>query len=81
MTADEGAPPSSPAPVSPQELASRLDAAGQGHVLRFLPELPADARDALLAQVAALDLERLQGLIDEVLGAEPETSDASVEPP
>jgi len=42
----------------------RLEAVGQDHVLKYADELTDSGRAALLAQVDALDLEALPGLID-----------------
>ena len=40
-----------------RELCDRFTAAGQGHVFRFLPRLPAHERRALLAQARRIDLD------------------------
>lgn len=46
------------------EVKSRLDKVGQSHLLRFFDELDAQHQRSLLAQIAALDLERLPTLIE-----------------
>jgi UDP-N-acetylglucosamine/UDP-N-acetylgalactosamine diphosphorylase len=68
--------------------AERLSAAreqlsrhGQEHLLRFAPELASAELEQLLDQLEALDLPRLRRLVDEVLGAAPDTAQADLAPP
>jgi UDP-N-acetylglucosamine/UDP-N-acetylgalactosamine diphosphorylase len=46
------------------DLRARLEAAGQGHLLRFMDRLDAAGRDRLLEDIAALDLDLLATLRD-----------------
>jgi len=55
----------------PREHAERLAAHGQEHVLRFADELDERGRARLARQLARLDLDRVQRMIDEVLAHEP----------
>lgn len=65
----------------PAGLVERLKHAGQEHLLRFHEELPEPARRKLLAQIAALDLEALPGLVAEYVKNKPAfTLPAGVEP-
>ncbi len=50
--------------VNEAEIRERLDAVGQGHLLRFAAELSGDSRAALVERVGALDIERLPRLIE-----------------
>jgi UDP-N-acetylglucosamine/UDP-N-acetylgalactosamine diphosphorylase len=52
-------------------VAGRLEQVGQGHVLRFYPELEPARQRSLLEQAAALDLEALPGLIDRYVKNKP----------
>lgn len=54
-------------------VAKRLEAHGQGHVLAFYDELPPDRQAALLEQAAALDLERLDRLVERYVRTAPAT--------
>jgi UDP-N-acetylglucosamine/UDP-N-acetylgalactosamine diphosphorylase len=54
------------------DLRARLEGLGQGHVLNFYDELPAPRRAALLAQLAALDLDRLPGWIERYVMSKPD---------
>ncbi len=47
------------------DLRPRLQAANQAHLLTFVDRLSDSDRNALLTQLAAIDLDRLPGLIDE----------------
>ncbi len=75
MTTEPGAQPSA------ADLTERFEAAGQGHVCRYLPELSEVERDGFLRQLAALDLPRLETLIGAVLAAAPADATGAVEPP
>ncbi len=63
----------------PTDLAARLARHGQEHLLRFWDELDAEARARLAAEVASLDLVRLDALIDDLVHRE-EPSTASTGP-
>ena len=52
---------------APDDLVERLQRHGQAHVLRFLDRLEPGPAAALVAQLQALDLDRLQRLIEAVL--------------
>ena len=52
-------------PTSLQAIAHRLETVGQGHLLRFYDQLDDDKKRALLAQIAAIDLEGLPRLVHE----------------
>lgn len=53
------------------EVRRSLDNVGQGHVLRFAAELPEAALAGLLAQIDAIDLDGLPGLIDTYVRSAP----------
>jgi UDP-N-acetylglucosamine/UDP-N-acetylgalactosamine diphosphorylase len=55
-------------PVPPSDLVAKLEARGQGHLLRFWPDLDDAGRANLVAEVQALDLDRLGRLVTELLG-------------
>lgn len=50
-------------PMSLQAISHRLETVGQGHLLRFYDKLTDDQKQALLAQIAAIDLETLPHLV------------------
>lgn len=52
-------------PASLQAIAHRLETIGQGHLLRFYDQLDDSKKRALLAQIAAIDLEGLPKLVQE----------------
>lgn len=59
----------------------RLDAIGQGHVLRFLHELPPDGQRGLLEQIDTLDVRSLPALIERYVLARPSHAmPADIEP-
>jgi UDP-N-acetylglucosamine/UDP-N-acetylgalactosamine diphosphorylase len=69
-------PPSSafaprPAPTSLQSIAHRLETVGQGHLLRFYDGLDDEKKKALLAQIAAIDLEGLPKLVHDYVVNKP----------
>ncbi|MBL8763823.1 MAG: UTP--glucose-1-phosphate uridylyltransferase [Phycisphaerae bacterium] len=57
--------------VNADELAARFRGAGQGHVFRFLDELSHTQREALLGQLAAIDLDQLRGWIRDYVKSKP----------
>ena len=57
----------SPDPV----LLERLERHGQAHLLRFWGELDAPSRKRLEAEIAAIDFDRLDGLIAELVLGNP----------
>ena len=61
-----------------RELIARFEAAGQGHVFRFLAQLPDAEARALLAQAARIDLAALRGL---AAGTDTTFALGRVEPP
>ncbi|MHC4810173.1 MAG: UTP--glucose-1-phosphate uridylyltransferase, partial [Planctomycetota bacterium] len=63
-------------------LRARLDAAGQGHLLRFEDRLDAAGRERLLADIAGLDLDLL-GTLHDGSGpiADAAAAPADLEPP
>jgi UDP-N-acetylglucosamine/UDP-N-acetylgalactosamine diphosphorylase len=59
----------------------RLEAHGQRHLLAFYDQLPPDRQEALLEQAAALDLDRLDRLVERyVRGAPPTEITGRIEP-
>ena len=50
-------------PMSLQAIAHRLETVGQGHLLRFYDKLTDDQKQALLTQIASIDLETLPHLV------------------
>jgi len=61
-------------------LAQRLEQAGQGHVLAFADTLDPAQLQSFLDQLEDLDLDRLDGLIRSVLGANPGAGHADLDP-
>jgi UDP-N-acetylglucosamine/UDP-N-acetylgalactosamine diphosphorylase len=57
--------------VGHAEIAARLERVGQGHLLRFYPELSPERQRALLERIAAIDLESLPRWIDEYVKRQP----------
>ncbi len=53
----------------------RLDAAGQGRLLRFYDELPEARRSALLDRIDAIDLAAIPGLVERFVRARPALED------
>ncbi len=62
---------------------ARLEGVGQGHLLAFVDELDGAARSELLADIEALPLERVPGLVEEYVKHRPsfEIDPSSIEPP
>ncbi len=56
------------------DLRDRLDAVDQGHLLGFADTLDPGARDRLLAQIEAIDLSSLPGLISRYVTSSPDAS-------
>ncbi|GJM20248.1 MAG: UDP-N-acetylhexosamine pyrophosphorylase [Planctomycetota bacterium] len=63
------------------QLRAALSEHGQEHVLRFADELSPDALDALLSELEALDLPRLDLRLKSVLGESHEDTSGELEPP
>ena len=62
------------------ELKSRFEKAGQGHVFSFFDELDESSKDHLLKQAVLIDLEELKSLVEEHLNkAGTETKQSSLE--
>jgi UDP-N-acetylglucosamine/UDP-N-acetylgalactosamine diphosphorylase len=64
-----------------EQLVRRFERAGQGHVLRWVDVLDPPAREAFLAQLDALDLERVTRLARAALSAPGAASPAEIAPP
>ncbi|KAH9987690.1 nucleotide-diphospho-sugar transferase [Russula vinacea] len=65
-------------------LRARYDAAGQGHLFTFWPQLSESDRTTLAAQLEALDIERINRIYSKAVSAEQSASAAetgSIEPP
>lgn len=60
------------------KLQARYEAAGQGHLLKFWPELNETERDALRKQLEALDIERVNRIFKKSIEAESRASDPSI---
>lgn len=60
---------------SVDEIRKRYEAAGQGHLLQFLPTLSESERANLLAQLDALDIERVNRIYKRATGAEKEAAE------
>jgi UDP-N-acetylglucosamine/UDP-N-acetylgalactosamine diphosphorylase len=58
------------APPNRTELAARLEAFAQGHLLRFWDELDAAGRDQLGRQIAAIDFQQMQDLFGHTAAAQ-----------
>ncbi|MBX3393481.1 MAG: UDPGP type 1 family protein [Phycisphaeraceae bacterium] len=70
-----------PGTADVESLRRRLDAVGQGHLLNFHDQLPADRRAALLDQVAGLEIESLAELVERYVKNKPAFSlPAGVQP-
>jgi UDP-N-acetylglucosamine/UDP-N-acetylgalactosamine diphosphorylase len=65
-------------------LRARYDAAGQGHLFTFWPQLSESDRTTLAAQLEALDIERINRIYSKAISAEQSAGAAeagSIEPP
>jgi UDP-N-acetylglucosamine/UDP-N-acetylgalactosamine diphosphorylase len=56
--------------MSVDALRARYDSAGQGHLFTFWPQLSETERAALVAQLEALDIERVNRIYDKAVSAE-----------
>jgi UDP-N-acetylglucosamine/UDP-N-acetylgalactosamine diphosphorylase len=64
-----------------EDFRSRLQQVGQDHLLNFAPSLTTEQKASLAAQIAAMDLEALPGLIQKyVLKPEPPAISRKIEP-
>ncbi len=63
------------------ELAEQLHRTGQGHLVDAVGRLDGDARRNLEQQVAALDLDQLHSLVNELVLSEPDADLGELEPP
>jgi UDP-N-acetylglucosamine/UDP-N-acetylgalactosamine diphosphorylase len=63
-------------------LRARYDAAGQGHLFTFWPQLPEPDRAALASQLEVLDIERVNRVYDKAVSTEKDAAaaEASIEP-
>ncbi|ESK92720.1 udp-n-acetylglucosamine diphosphorylase [Moniliophthora roreri MCA 2997] len=71
--------------MSFESLKKRYEAAGQGHLLKFWPQLSESEQKSLADQLNALDIERVNRIYKKAINAEAKTSDpnapqASIEP-
>ncbi|KDQ15599.1 hypothetical protein BOTBODRAFT_54497 [Botryobasidium botryosum FD-172 SS1] len=66
-----------------ESLKAKFEAAGQGHLFNFWPQLKAPEREALLAQLSALDIERVNRVFAKAIQAEssPSAEAEKIEPP
>jgi UDP-N-acetylglucosamine/UDP-N-acetylgalactosamine diphosphorylase len=71
-------PPPSPLSAADRDLVARFERAGQGHVFRFLPELPHDEAAQLLDDARSIDLDLFTSL---VASERPPSATGAVEPP
>ncbi|CAN0449729.1 unnamed protein product, partial [Phaeothamnion confervicola] len=60
---------------------ARLEGAGQGHLLRALERLAGSQREALRAEIEALDLDLIGRLVDGLVGEADQAVQGHVEPP
>lgn len=61
--------------MSYETIRKRYEAAGQGHLLQFWPKLSDAERAALLAQLDALDIDRVNRIYKRAVGGEKEAAD------
>ena len=61
--------------MSYETIRKRYDAAGQGHLLQFWPKLSDSERATLLAQLNALDIDRVNRIYKRAVGGEKEAAD------
>lgn len=66
-----------------ESLKAKFDAAGQGHLFHFWPQLDESQRSALLAQLTDLDVERVNRVFAKAIEAEstPPSDNDKIEPP
>ncbi|GJE89594.1 UDP-N-acetylhexosamine pyrophosphorylase [Phanerochaete sordida] len=60
-----------------ESLRQRFEAAGQGHLLQFWPQLSETEREQLQAQLEAIDIERVNRAYDNAIAAEKRTKEAA----
>jgi UDP-N-acetylglucosamine/UDP-N-acetylgalactosamine diphosphorylase len=60
--------------MSFEDIKKRFEAAGQGHLLTFWPQLSEEQQSSLLKQLSALDIERVNRIYAKAVGAEKDTS-------
>ncbi|EKM61610.1 uncharacterized protein PHACADRAFT_248306 [Phanerochaete carnosa HHB-10118-sp] len=61
--------------MAAESLRRRYEAAGQGHLLQFWPQLSDSERQQLQAQLEALDIERVNRVYKKAIGAEKERAE------
>lgn len=61
--------------MSTDTLRQRYEAAGQGHLLHFWPQLSESERNALQSQLEALDIERVNRIFKKAIGSEKEATE------
>ena len=61
--------------MSYEAIRKRYEAAGQGHLLQFWPKLSDSERASLLAQLDALDIDRVNRIYKRAIGGEKEAAD------
>lgn len=66
-----------------ESLKTKFDAAGQGHLLTFWPQLDEAERSSLISQLSALDIDRVNRVFAKAIQAEtsPSGDDDKIEPP
>jgi UDP-N-acetylglucosamine/UDP-N-acetylgalactosamine diphosphorylase len=57
-----------------EEIRARYEAAGQGHVLKYLPQLSDDEKSSLLSQLANIEVEKLSGFLQAALDEQSQTT-------
>lgn len=65
--------------MSIDELKKRYEAAGQGHLFQFWDTLAKDARADLIAQLQALNVERVNRIYEKAISAEGDVADPNVQ--
>ena len=65
--------------MSIDELRKRYEAAGQGHLFHFWDTLADDARADLIAQLQALNVERVNRIYEKAISAEKDAADPNVQ--
>ncbi|CCM04463.1 uncharacterized protein FIBRA_06643 [Fibroporia radiculosa] len=61
--------------MSYEQIRQRYESAGQGHLLQFWPKLSEAERSALLAQLTALDIERVNRVYRKAISSEKEAAE------
>ena len=62
--------------MSYETILKRYEAAGQGHLLQFWPKLSESERESLLAQLADIDIERVNRIYQKSVGSEKQAAEA-----